>query len=81
MTAHEQMVVLAWTTCSITVIIMAMLLLPGITEIRDRVEGVWRRAERRRSKGARHRLATAPPQTDPDPGHRVQDPSSQEATA
>jgi hypothetical protein len=81
MSARDLLEILAWTTCSATAIFVIMCLSPGITEIRDKLRGVQRRARRKRSKGARHRLAKAPSQTDPDPGHRVQDPSSTEVAA
>lgn len=81
MTAHKILEITAWSTCSTAAIITVMLLSPGITEIRDRVKGVTRRVRRKRSQGARHRLATASQKTDPHPGHRVQDPGGKEAAA
>lgn len=71
MTAHEKMDFLAWSSCTLAMMIIVLCLFPGITEIGQKIRSITRRSNNRRHR-AGHRLKVDPQGSDPD-GDQVED--------
>lgn len=79
MTAREKMEFLAWSSCLVALMIIALCLFPGVTEIWSKLRRLTRRSNNRRHR-AGHRVQEDQARRDPD-GDQVEDTQRIEASA
>lgn len=78
MTAHDKMEFVAWSSCTLGLMIIMLCLFPGITEIWSKLKSLTRPSSRRHRAG--HRVEEDQARRDPD-GDQVEDPQGPEVAA